>query len=209
MIFKLLLRVALKLWTVLLRVAVDRPSLVTASLGQEGIVAILEHLEGGLAVDLLRGGGATVGTHVRISRGLVVHNSDGSFTALRVGDDCHVGREVFLDLAAPIMIGNRVTISMRCVLITHVDAGDSRCGIERETGSIEIGNDVYIGAGAIVLPGIRIGSQSVIGAGAVVTRNVGVGEVVAGVPARLLVHHSNDRAMRQDKARAKVTAKDP
>jgi acetyltransferase-like isoleucine patch superfamily enzyme len=44
-----------------------------------------------------------------------------------------------------------------------------------------------IGSGAVILCGIRIGTDSLIGAGAVVTRDVADGEVVAGVPARLLL----------------------
>jgi maltose O-acetyltransferase len=47
-----------------------------------------------------------------------------------------------------------------------------------------IGENVWIGAGAIILKGVQIGTNAVIGAGAVVTHSVGAGEVVAGVPAR-------------------------
>lgn len=49
-----------------------------------------------------------------------------------------------------------------------------------------IGNDVWIGAGAIVLKGVTIGNGAVIGAGAVVTRHVRPNEKVAGVPARVI-----------------------
>jgi len=49
-----------------------------------------------------------------------------------------------------------------------------------------IGDDVWIGARAVILPGVNIGRGAVIGAGAVVTRNVAANSVVAGVPARLL-----------------------
>jgi acetyltransferase-like isoleucine patch superfamily enzyme len=47
-----------------------------------------------------------------------------------------------------------------------------------------IGNNVFIGANAVVLPGVRIGDGAIVGAGAVVTRNVEPGTVVAGNPAR-------------------------
>lgn len=56
----------------------------------------------------------------------------------------------------------------------------------RILGKAKIGNEVRIGAGAIVLPGIQIGSGAVVGAGAVVTKNVGEGELVMGVPARVV-----------------------
>jgi phosphonate metabolism protein (transferase hexapeptide repeat family) len=52
--------------------------------------------------------------------------------------------------------------------------------------SVEIGNDCWIGHGAIVLPGVKIGDGAVIGAGAAVTRDVEPYAVAAGVPARFL-----------------------
>ena len=55
-----------------------------------------------------------------------------------------------------------------------------------EQGRVTLGHDVWVGHGAIVLPGLRIGSGAVIGAGAVVTRDVEPYAVVAGNPARFL-----------------------
>jgi maltose O-acetyltransferase len=49
---------------------------------------------------------------------------------------------------------------------------------------VTIGQNVWIGAGAMILKGVQIGANAVIGAGAVVTRSVDAGEVVAGVPAK-------------------------
>lgn len=63
-------------------------------------------------------------------------------------------------------------------------------GIERNPqnyslkGDVTIGNDVWIGMGAIVLPGVTIGDGAIIGAGSVVTKNVGDYEIVGGNPAR-------------------------
>lgn len=56
----------------------------------------------------------------------------------------------------------------------------------RERTGVEIGDDVWIGASAVVLPGVRLGSGSVVAAGAVVTRDVPQGVIVGGVPARVL-----------------------
>ena len=49
---------------------------------------------------------------------------------------------------------------------------------------VRIGKDVWIGGGAIILPGVTIGDDAVIGAGSVVTRDVAAGVTVAGNPAR-------------------------
>jgi maltose O-acetyltransferase len=51
---------------------------------------------------------------------------------------------------------------------------------------IEIGSDVWIGGGALILPGVRIGSRSVIGAGSVVTRDIPGGVFAAGNPCRVI-----------------------
>ena len=51
---------------------------------------------------------------------------------------------------------------------------------------IEIGSDVWVGGGAIILPGVRIGSRAVIGAGSVVTRDVPDGVFAAGNPCRVI-----------------------
>ena len=55
-------------------------------------------------------------------------------------------------------------------------------------GGIIVGNDVWIGHGAIILPGVQIGDGAVVGAGAVVTRNVPPYAIVGGSPARLIRH---------------------
>ena len=51
---------------------------------------------------------------------------------------------------------------------------------------IEIGSDVWVGAGAIICPGVRIGSRSVIGAGSVATRNIPEDVVASGNPCRVV-----------------------
>lgn len=60
---------------------------------------------------------------------------------------------------------------------------------EREYGApVEIGSDVWVGAAALILPGVHIGDRAVIGAGAVVTRDVPPGVFAAGNPCRVIRH---------------------
>jgi acetyltransferase-like isoleucine patch superfamily enzyme len=69
----------------------------------------------------------------------------------------------------------------------HPRAGASDFELE----TTRIGRGASIGSGAVILCGIAIGAGALVGAGAVVTRNVGPGETVAGVPARLLARSAS------------------
>jgi maltose O-acetyltransferase len=94
---------------------------------------------------------------------------------------------VFLD-CAPIEIGDDLQMAPAVQLYTALhplDAETRRSGLE-SARPIRIGSDVWIGGGAIVLPGVTIGDRSVIAAGAVVTRDVAADTLVAGNPARPL-----------------------
>jgi maltose O-acetyltransferase len=66
----------------------------------------------------------------------------------------------------------------------HKDAEQRRAGLEIAK-PVEIGSNVWIGGGAILLAGVRIGDGAIIGAGAVVTRDVAPATTVLGNPARL------------------------
>ena len=167
--------------------AVSNLAAVRATGGLEEVLRLLQNADGDDAVAILRAEGAHVGSRARILRGIVVHNAEPALANLQIGDDCHVGREVFVDLASPVRIGDRVTISMRVMLITHTNVGDSRCGLPPRNAGIDIGDDAYIGAGATILPGVRIGGAAIVGAGAVVTRDVEAATTVVGIPAKARV----------------------
>lgn len=179
-------RVLLKLSRWMRAAAVRHTWALESSQGFGGVVSLLKQLDGEDALLVLRSNKAKVGGGTRFSSGVVVHNADGNFANLSIGERCHVGRDVFIDLARPLTIGDRVTISMRAILLTHTDPGDSRCGVAPSGGPIHIGDDAYIGAAAILLPGIKIGAGAIVAAGAVVTRDVAPAVTVSGVPARLL-----------------------
>lgn len=94
---------------------------------------------------------------------------------------------VFLD-CAPIEIGDHVLLGP-CVQLyaaTHpLDAEVRRQGLEYAE-PITIGDDVWLGGGTIVLPGVTIGARAVIGAGSVVARDVPADVVAVGNPCRVL-----------------------
>lgn len=92
---------------------------------------------------------------------------------------------VMLD-AAPIWIGDDVMFGpgVQIYTVTHpLDAALRQSGIE-QAKPIQIGHRVWIGGGAIILPGVTIGEDAVIAAGSVVTKDVPAGTVVKGNPAR-------------------------
>jgi maltose O-acetyltransferase len=93
---------------------------------------------------------------------------------------------VMLD-AAPIAIGAACQIATQVQLVTAthpIDPEPRRLGWELAE-AITIGDNVWLGAGAIVCPGVRIGSDTVVGAGAVVTRDLPAGVVAFGIPAKV------------------------
>lgn len=84
-------------------------------------------------------------------------------------------------------IGDDVLIAAHAVItsLTH-DPGCYPYSSSLVAKPVIIEDGVWIGSGAIILPGIRIGARSIVGAGAVVTRDVEPGTIVAGNPARVL-----------------------
>ena len=86
-----------------------------------------------------------------------------------------------------VTLGDHVTVTEGVRFVTH----DGGVWVFRQQdpeldvfGPVSVGNNVFIGLRAILMPGVSIGDNCVIGAGAVVTRNVPDGTVVAGVPAK-------------------------
>jgi acetyltransferase-like isoleucine patch superfamily enzyme len=137
--------------------------------------------------------GASIGKNADMQTPITFHNVSADpgkhYANLQVGSDCYFGKEVFLDLAERIVIEDRVTISMRAMLLTHTHAGKSPLSDGRLPPShapVFLRMGCYLGAGAIILPGITVGEQAIVGAGAVVTRDIPSGAVVAGVPARII-----------------------
>jgi maltose O-acetyltransferase len=110
------------------------------------------------------------GSHISIGAGTFVNY------------DC-----VLLDVAA-IRIGAACQLATRVQLLTAthpIDPGPRRVGWE-SAEPIEVADNVWLGGGAVVCPGVSIGEDTVVGAGAVVTRDLPAGVVAAGVPARVL-----------------------
>jgi maltose O-acetyltransferase len=107
---------------------------------------------------------------------------------ISIGADTFVNYDCVMLDVVPIRIGAACQLAPKVQLLTAdhpIDPEPRRLGWE--SGSpITIGDNVWLGGGAIVCPGVSIGENTVVGAGAVVTRDLPVGVVAAGVPARVL-----------------------
>ena len=110
------------------------------------------------------------------------------------GSHITVGDEVFFNFnctildVAPVRIGSRVLFgpAVQVYAATHpLSAVERRSGLELGK-PVVIGDEVWIGGGSIVCPGLTIGAQAVIGAGSVVTRDIPAGVFAAGNPCRVI-----------------------
>jgi maltose O-acetyltransferase len=110
------------------------------------------------------------------------------YGAISIGDGTFVNVDaVMLDVAA-ITIGAACQLASRVQLLTAghpIDPEPRRVGWEYGR-PITLGDNVWLGGGVIVCPGVTIGQDTVVGAGAVVTKDLPPGVVAAGVPARVL-----------------------
>jgi len=124
------------------------------------------------------------GQHVELSS----HCSIWGFEGLSIGDHSVVHQYTHIFASGGVTIGRRVMISVNCSIssVTHPVRMMNRQAAPLEFKPVTIGDDVWIGMGAIILPGVTIGDGAVIGAGAVVVRDVPERTVVVGNPGRIV-----------------------
>ena len=103
---------------------------------------------------------------------------------LKIGYWGHLGKNVFINTARSVDIGNEVGLGTATKIYTHGAYLSFLNGFPVDFGSISIGNRVWL-PGAIVLPGVTIGSDTVVGVGSVVTTDLPSGCMAFGIPARV------------------------
>ena len=106
-----------------------------------------------------------------------------------IGKDTRIDAAVVMTDPAYVRIGSNVGLSA-CFLIGHDGAVamlNRAYGVKLDAvGKIDIRDNVFVGFNAIILPGVTIGPNAIVGAGAVVTKDVAEGDIVAGVPAKVI-----------------------
>ena len=105
-----------------------------------------------------------------------------------IGDHTRIG--LHNTIIGPVEIGDNVNLAQGItVTALNHNFGDTNKRIDEQgvsTNAVKISNDVWIGANAVVLPGVTIGHHCVVAAGAVVTKDVPPHSLVAGVPAKVI-----------------------
>lgn len=122
-----------------------------------------------------------LGDNTNIYPHVVIHSPK----SVKIGSNVSIAEFVHIWGGGGVEIGDNTMIASHTVItsLTH----DTNSRVYKESlikGKVKIGNNVWIGAGAIILPGINIGDNSIIGAGSVVTKDVTPDTLVVGVPAR-------------------------
>lgn len=110
-----------------------------------------------------------------------------------IGEKVYIGQDLIVasivsEKSCHLVLGDRVAIGPRVTILLSSDANWSNLMdiIPYVKGTVKIGNDSWIGAGAIILPNVVIGEKVIVGAGAVVTKDVPSLSVVAGIPAKII-----------------------
>ena len=125
----------------------------------------------------------SMGKNVNIEKGAKFADN------IQIGDNSGIGINSFVGSGT--IIGNNVMMGPDCLIYTSqhnhqlIDVPMCQQGMT-QCSAVIIGNDVWIGARVIILPGVKIGNGVIIGAGSVVTKNVPDYVVVAGVPAKIV-----------------------
>jgi maltose O-acetyltransferase len=109
------------------------------------------------------------------------------------GSNIELGERVFFNFncvvldVCPVRIGDFTLFGPSVQILTPMHPYNASLRREQEFGKpVEIGSDVWVGGGALILPGVRIGSRTIIGAGSVVTRDIPDGVLAAGNPCRVI-----------------------
>lgn len=136
---------------------------------------------------------SNIGNYTYIGRGSLIQNST-------IGNYCSIAHEVILGLGKhPLNLFSTSPLFYRKRNPLNIEIVKKDFGfIEYEP--ITIGNDVWIGARAIIMDGVKVGDGAVIAAGAIVTKDVAPFSIVGGVPAKVIKYRtSEDRRERNEK----------
>jgi acetyltransferase-like isoleucine patch superfamily enzyme len=131
----------------------------------------------------LEGDRISLGAHVRLYDGS--HYVTGGGGWITIGDNTHISRMSVVSGLGGVTIGKGCAISAHVAIysVTADTSASEVASADRVKKSVTIGDNVYMGVGVKVIPGVSIGDDVVVAAGAVVVRDVPAGVLAKGVPA--------------------------
>lgn len=138
--------------------------------------------------EITRPGGLSAGVRVVLEAGAVLKLVEPG-ASIRLHDHVFIGRGSILDIGGQLEIGEGCLLAPGCFITDHNHglAPDAPIWSQPcELRQVRIGAGAWLGARAVVLPGVTVGEGAVVAAGAVVTRDVEPMTIVGGVPARPL-----------------------
>lgn len=115
----------------------------------------------------------------------------GAGSQISIGDFSMLGADSIIGSEAEVVIGENVLMGPRVLIYTsnHGTALGTPMRLQPSVAApVRIGNDVWIGARCIILPGVTIHDGAVVAAGAVVTRDIPSNAIAGGVPAKVIGH---------------------
>ena len=149
------------------------------------------------------GGYITLGSHTRIgpySRLQCFTNISGEKfkPQIEIGNNVIIGRNVTISCCNKVLIGDNCMITGYCFLCDSNHGMDASSEKRYETqkmirDTVKLGQNVFVGEKAIILPGVEIGDNAIIGAGSVVTKSVPAYSMVAGNPAKVIKIYDVDK----------------
>lgn len=139
-----------------------------------------------------------MGTKVFIDKNLICSGGKN----VEIGSNTYINHDVEIDgQYSSVRIGKNVMIAPYVYIGTknygYKDHKIPMCFQKYNTGKVEIGDDVWIGTKAIILPGVKINRGAIIAAGAVVTKNVPAFAIFGGVPAKVIKYRFDEKTLKK------------
>jgi len=128
----------------------------------------------------------TIGENFKIWHRCFLSVTSGTIS---IGDNGHLGVDVYINATkGNVIIGDFVAIGPKTQIYSYSDTYDigKMIGESHKVADVKVGNNIFIGSGSIILPGVVINDGAIVAAGSVVNRDVPPYTIVGGIPAKVI-----------------------